>query len=238
MSAIIGTGKQTRWIINAEPRSRADELKGLWIDGKPVKENPFQLSDGDGTVTAQSAAGGFQTQFNIDAYHVNLLTDRVGIEKVFDILELDKSKIQILSSDKYATYRKVFMVVLRSPGRLEVCDTGGLCDGELGLYFHNDKLFMLPGYNGKELVVRVHSENDPGLYTLHLGTIDEVAQWSSVSGDLKDATQIDEYKVLKGRVVPFFKSQCLKNEWSRLVPSFKNQGACVSFLERNFMAYK
>ena len=231
LSVLMGTGKQTKFTLNAKKRSKEDAAKGLWEDGKPIEGNPFVYGDGDGTVIAQSAVGDFTKTHNIDSYHVNLLADRQGIEKTFEILGIDKSNIEIVEGDRFKHKSSAFTVVLSSPGRLEVCDLSNACNGDLGLYFPENKMFILPGYQGDGLRVRVY-EDGLGSYVLHLGDIQDSARWTSIAGELINDQQIDSYDIREGGVWPVTKDQCLGNGW-RQYSSFKNQGNCISFTQRS-----
>lgn len=233
-TAIFSTDVQTNSLIKVV--SHTDGDLGSWVDGKPI-ENPFIKSDGDGTVTAMSSKGPFSNILQGSGWHGELVTKQNNIEKIFSILGLDTSKVM---AGDYDTREGVFVAALRSPGSLEVCNINlTKCNNQLGIYLSDYKLFLLPGYDHEELVVKV-KEGGLGLYKLHLGSVDETANWVVVSGEITKINQVDNYRVLSNQNglvlggIPNNKQNCKYDTWklySQL--KFKNQGECVSFVERN-----
>lgn len=188
--AFAGNGEDTKTKIRVERRSNFDSLFGLWEDGKPIKNNPFIYTAGDGTVNTASSLFNFSKTETFGVNHSGLPGDAGVIGKIFDEFELNKENIEIIPSD---TKKSVFSVLLRSPGRLEVCsEEGNLCNDDLGIYDSDSKVFMLPGYNKEKLRVRVYADG-LGQYKLHFGSMDDEANWKVVEGDLKSNDQIDEY---------------------------------------------
>lgn len=172
--------------------AHSSEDLDMWIDGKPIPVNPFETALGDGTVTETSAKGLFTNNLQGTGWHGELVTKNDNIQKIFGVLGLDPLKAL---SGVDESRKKVFVAALRSPGVLEVCDVEiTKCNNQLGLYFPNDKLFMLPGYNDENLVVRV-TEDGEGAYKLHLGNIDNTSNWTVVSGNLERDDQVDFYNI-------------------------------------------
>ena len=192
-TAIYSNDVQTNNIVNVIAPSEEDLALYRWIDGKP-SNNPFEIVNGDGTVTEESAKGIFSNILEGSGWHGELVTKTDNIQKIFGVLGLDQTKALSGVADDN---REVFVVALRSPGKLDVCDSIVItkCNDQLGLYFPDDKLFMLPGYNNEELVVKITEEGTKGQYKLHLGDIGDVARWSIVGGDLNSTGQVDRYDI-------------------------------------------
>ncbi len=192
-TAIYSNDVQTNNIVNVIAPSEEDLALYRWIDGKP-SNNPFEIVNGDGTVTEESAKGIFSNILEGSGWHGELVTKTDNIQKIFGVLGLDQTKALSGVADDN---REVFVVALRSPGKLDVCDSIVItkCNDQLGLYFPDDKLFMLPGYNNEELVVKITEEGTKGQYKLHLGDIGDVARWSVVGGDLNSTGQVDRYDI-------------------------------------------
>lgn len=186
----ISTTKRTINIISPNP---ADILDDKWEDGKPVDENPFGTTTGDGTVTKESAVGQFGTGEKLSGWHSDLLSSKSNVEKIFQTLGLNPDFAEASETDDR---KNSFVAILRSPGELEVCNKSlTLCDDQLGMYFPDYKLFILPGYNDEGLVVKVREIGQTGTYKLHLGNIDETSKWIVEDGDLQTSGQTDFYGV-------------------------------------------
>ena len=184
----------TKQYINAEPRSLTDELLEKWEDGKPKEDNPFQSAPGDGTLTYDEARGPFSDNVDGVGGHGDLVTSIDNIKLLFRKMGLDESKA-IPGSMESIDFENVLTAILRSPGKLEVCDTSLVkCNEQLGYYFPESKLFILPGYNHENLVVRVYEEG-LGNYSLHLGNLSNTANWKVVNGSLERDGQIDYYNI-------------------------------------------
>ncbi len=220
--------EQTRVVVNTEKRNKDDVTKNLWVDGKPVITLPFNSDLGDGTVTKKSAMGNFvDKSVEGTGNHIALISDYRNIWKILNVLGINTDD----SLDSYAyTPSSVFMAVLASPGRLEVCNwTLDRCDNDLGLYFSDNKLFMLPGYNNEYLRVKVYAEGEIGKYGLHLGFVDILDKWEVVNGNLKTVNQSDTYYVRGGIRRPGSTDDCKNNGWQTFtLAGFINQGQCVS----------
>lgn len=174
------------------PRSSEDATEEKWEDGRPVEGDPFAGAVGDGTVTKDSALGPFGTGEKVAGWHGDLLSSQENIGKIFQKIGLDPS---LAVSSETDGRTKSLVVILRSPGTLEVCDTLLTnCDNQLGLYFSEHKLFILPGHDDEDLRVRV-KESGLGQYKLHIGSISSEGVWKSTSGELKREGQIDNYFV-------------------------------------------
>ncbi|MFZ3069291.1 MAG: alpha/beta fold hydrolase [Microgenomates group bacterium] len=192
-TAIFSNDIQTNNIVNVVAPPEEDLALYRWIDGKP-SNNPFEVVSGDGTVTEESARGIFSNILEGSGWHGELVTKTDNIQKIFGVLGLDQTKALSGVADDN---REVFVAALRSPGKLDVCDSIEItkCNDQLGLYFPDDKLFILPGYNDEELVVKITEEGTKGQYKLHLGDIGDMAKWSVVGGDLNNTGQVDRYDV-------------------------------------------
>jgi pimeloyl-ACP methyl ester carboxylesterase len=186
---MVGTGVNTKQQINAVTRDYKDVMAGKWEDGKALS---FVMSDGDGTVWTDSAKGIFSDQQTIGANHAEIISDGQAIVNIFSELGLDTSKV--VSNTNPDTRDSVLAVVLRSPGTLEVCE-GVICNSNLGLYFSGYKLFLLPGYAGQQLDIKV-LENGLGDYNLHIGELSATREdWRKIGGKLKNGGQQDTYVV-------------------------------------------
>jgi len=169
------------------------EDQDFWQDGKPISINPFVATTGDGTVTEESARGVFTNNVAANGWHDELVTKKENVEKIFDLLEIDITKAINGIND---TRNNTFVVSLQSPGKLEVCDADKIkCNEELGIYISDNKLFLLPGYNNENLVIKIIEEGVKGDYNLHLGNINSFSNWKIVSGNLNSDNQIDFYQV-------------------------------------------
>lgn len=178
--------------INVLPRSEADSVEEKWEDGRPAEGDPFEKVIGDGTVTKESAIGPFGTGEEMTWWHGDLLSSQNNNGKIFQKLGLDPALTVSSESD---SRKKSFVVILRSPGTIEVCNlllTN--CNDQLGLYFPESKLFILPGYNDEDLSVKV-KESGQGNYKLHVGSVESEGTWKTVSGNLKSVGQVDKYIV-------------------------------------------
>jgi len=188
-TAIFSDGIQTDSLIKVVPHTDGD--LSTWIDGKPA-ENPFLKANGDGTVTDFSAKGMFSNMLMGTGWHGELVTKTDNIQKIFSVLGLDQSKVIAGTDD---SRDKVFVAALRSPGKLEVCNTViNKCNEELGYFDSINKIFLFPDYDGENLVVNVR-EDGFGDYKLHLGNIDDSAYWTEVGGKLGHEDQLDTYNI-------------------------------------------
>jgi hypothetical protein len=161
-------------------------------NGKTASTNPFSFSEGDGTVTRQSAIGPFTHSVQASGWHNELVTKSENIQGILNSLSIDDDNVVGVSPDNR---KDAFVAVLRSPGTLKVCDEAkNKCDGELGIYLPDNKLFILPGYANEKLNVQILS-NGLGEYSLHLGNLADEGQWEKVLGEIKSNTQIDTYVV-------------------------------------------
>lgn len=192
LKVIGGTGKETIRKINTIERNVIETAFGLWEDGKPVTDNPFVFSSGgDDTVLALSAAGPFSNTSLINQNHGGLVSSREGIEKIFDELGLDKTKV--IATTSADTRERVLVVMLRSPGTLHVCAVL-ICDGDLGIYLPDQKLFMWPDFDDVNLSVSVEANGETGSYKLVSGKIDERgANWREMDGSLDSTSETDSY---------------------------------------------
>ena len=238
-SIVYSNNVQTDSLIKVSNPIFKDILSNLWQDGKPIDHNPFVLANGDGTVTETSAKGPFTNTLLGTGWHSELVTNIDNIKQIFGVLGLDQSKATGGVTDNN---QNVFVAALRSPGKLDVCNVDlSKCDEQLGgYYFPNDKLFIFPGYQNENLIVTVSENGEKGKYNLHLGDIDDNPNWEIESGNLKTNGQIDSYTVSsngKNLFVsdsPTDRNRCKNDGWKWFsFFRFKNQGDCVSFVEKN-----
>jgi pimeloyl-ACP methyl ester carboxylesterase len=188
-TAMFSNEKNTDTFINVMAPTTDELANDLWIDGRPVT---FEYSPGDGTVTETSAKGPFANILAGTGWHGELVTKVDNLQKIFDVLGIEST----VSAGVYDDRRDVFVVALRSPGALKVCNLGlTLCNGALGVYDLDNKLFMLPGYSNEDLVVRVSEAGELGGYKLHLGNINESSVWEVIPGSLNTTGQTDFYNV-------------------------------------------
>lgn len=188
---------QTRNGIRVTPRDALDIILGQWRDGRPAEPDPFTNSAGDGTVTKQSAIGPFTFTEQIHGWHGDLLANESNIKNLFQKIGIDQSFVVSSDSD---TRKNAFVAALRSPGELIVCTADLIkCNENLGIYMPLHKLFILPGYSGEDLAVKIKA-TDLGEYSLHLGNIDENPDWKVFQGNLSNTTQTDFYGVRKNGV--------------------------------------
>ncbi len=224
--------EQTRDLLNTRKRTLVDVLRGLWEDGRPIKNDPFVMQNGDGTVTESSAVGNFSGKSIVGSgNHISLISSEGNIVKILKALDIKSDNV---SSSNIDYPSSVFLAALRSPGRLEVCNwTLDRCDDGLGQYFSDSKLFMLPGYNKDKLRLRVYANGEMGKYSLHLGNVDMQDNWERVDGNLKRENQVDTYYIKNGSYRPKSRDDCKRDGWkSYHDPIFKNQGQCVSEVEK------
>ncbi|KKT55599.1 MAG: VCBS repeat-containing protein [Microgenomates group bacterium GW2011_GWC1_44_23] len=178
--------------INVVPRSESDSAEGKWEDGRPAEGDPFGKAVGDGTVTKESAVGVFGAGEKITGWHGDLVASKNNIQKIFTKLGLDTN---FATSSETDSRKKSFVAILRSPGTLEVCNlllTN--CNDQLGLYYPEFKLFILPGYNDNDLSVKV-KESGLGSYKLYVGSVESEGVWKTVPGNLISSGQVDKYLV-------------------------------------------
>jgi pimeloyl-ACP methyl ester carboxylesterase len=186
---MVGTGVNTKHKINATTRNYKDAMAGKWEDGKAVS---FVTADGDGTVWLDSAKGNFSNQQTVGTNHAGIISSSTAITNIFTELGLDTSKV--ISSTNPDTRDSVLAVVLRSPGTLKVCQEL-VCNSSLGWYFSAYKLFLMPGYTGQDIDVKV-LENGLGSYNLHVGELSATKEeWKKIEGKLKTSGQQDSYQV-------------------------------------------
>lgn len=185
--------QETKNTLAVSQRTTADVTQNRWEDGRPLAQNQFTHASGDGTVTKQSAIGPFVNNEKMTGWHGDLLASADNNKKILSTLGLDDSFAVSSPTD---TRQNSFVVLLRSPGKIQVCNSGlTLCDEDLGgIHFPENKLFILPGYNQEDLVVKVIEEGF-GPYELYLGNIDETPDWLVKKGDLVTAGQEDVYKI-------------------------------------------
>ncbi|HSV95026.1 MAG TPA: alpha/beta fold hydrolase, partial [Spirochaetia bacterium] len=191
-ASIFSNSVPTNKYIKIAPPSTDDLAANRWVDGKPITGDPFEKDSGDGTVIEASAKGPFSNNILGSWWHGELVTKKENIQKIFGVLGLDITKaLDSVSDDR----RNVFIAAIRSPGLLEVCNSEmTLCNDQLGIYFPNEKLFILPGYSNEDLVVKV-KEFGKGNYELHLGNINENSIWKKIDGNLYNDDQVDFYNV-------------------------------------------
>lgn len=191
-TVLAGKDIETREKIFVEERNWKDRLLGRWEDGKPVDGGSFIYQSGDGTVLLTSAEGNFNNKTEIAADHQDLVSEGDGLVGLFDELGLDSSTM--VTSTPTDKEDKVLAVVLRSPGKLNVCHET-TCNENLGLYFEEDKLFLLPGYDNEEIDITIE-EDSLGNYDLHIGKIEnETSEWKRISGSLEEDGQEDNYLI-------------------------------------------
>jgi len=189
VKVIVGTGVNTKYKINATDRNFRDVMAGKWEDGKILS---FILADGDGTIWLGSAKGVFNNQQIIATDHAGLISSKTAIINMFSELGLDTSKVVIDTNPD--TRSSVLAVVLRSPGTLEVCEEL-VCNSSLGWYFPTHKLFLLPGFTGQQINVKV-LENGLGNYNLHIGKLSATSEeWKRIEGKLESTSQQDNYQI-------------------------------------------
>lgn len=189
-TAIYSNDNQTNSIIKITPHIDGD--LGTWIDGKPT-DDPFINEAGDGTVTSLSARGAFSNNIQGVGWHGELVTKNENIQKIFSELNLiDLTKIV---EGTYDSNNNVLVAVLKSPGKLEVCNFElTKCNSELGgIYILEHKLFIMPGYTGEKLIIRI-KEDGTGTYFLHLGNISDSSKWDVEQGNIQ-AGQVDYYNI-------------------------------------------
>ncbi|KKS42760.1 MAG: Lecithin:cholesterol acyltransferase [Candidatus Collierbacteria bacterium GW2011_GWA2_42_17] len=237
-TAIYSKDIETNKIVKVIAPSEEDLALQRWVDGKPISD-PFETADGDGTITEDSAKGTFSNILRGSGWHGELVTKNDNIQKIFGVLGLDQTKIISGNNDGR---KNALVVVLRSPGKLEVCNIEVTkCNDQLGLYFPDYKLFMLPGYDNEELMIRVFEDGNKGTYKLHIGNIGDTSDWNIFDGNIVSNDQHDYYivksngKNLSIQSSPANKEQCKKDRWKVMYDyfGFRNQGECVSYVERN-----
>ena len=188
-----GNNNQTDRFLKVVNRGWLEKTQGLWEDGKPI-ESPFETTiDGDGAVLSLSSTNTFSHQALIAANHEQIISSQDSLEKIFEELGLDKNKV--VSNVTPDSRKSVFIASLRSPGNLHVCD-GVICDGNLGIYLPDQKLFFLPGYNNQTLTASVDAAGETGSYQLYVGDMDEgQTNWRDQKGNLITSSQVDTYQV-------------------------------------------
>lgn len=189
VSVIYGTGQSTKKGINIIPRTADDKIKELWDDGKPEEYSYLKLGEGDGTVLTESAKTKFSNSLGVVGDHSNLPNNKRSIEIIFDILGLDKNKIEITNSD---SRKNVLAIFLRSPGLLNVCNSKKDCNDDIGYFIPEQKAFFMPDYQGGDITVSV-KELGLGKYKIYFGEIGDEAKWSVSDGKLSNVGQSDDY---------------------------------------------
>ncbi len=186
---MVGTGESTKQQINAVTRDYKDVMAGKWEDGKAVS---YVTANGDGTIWYNSAWGNFSSGLDLGVSHVGIISEPTAITNIFTELGLDVNKV--VSSTNPDTRDSVLAVILRSPGILEVCE-GAVCNSSLGLYFPSYKLFLLPGFTGQDIDIKV-LEGGLGDYSLHVGELTATKEeWKKIEGKLTSNGQQDNYQV-------------------------------------------
>ncbi len=187
-----GNNNQTDRFLKVVDRGWLEKTQGLWEDGKPTA-SPFETTnDGDGAVLSLSAVASFTNQSLVGANHEEIVGNKTGIEKIFDELGLDKTKV--VDNVTPDSRKSVFIASLRSPGTLHVCDETDVCDGSLGVYLPEEKLFFLPGYDEQALTTTVEADGEMGKYQLFIGDMDEdQTNWKEERGNLISPNQVDTY---------------------------------------------
>ncbi|OGG03764.1 hypothetical protein A2Z33_04725 [Candidatus Gottesmanbacteria bacterium RBG_16_52_11] len=86
VAALYGTGQQTLSEIPVKDANRAEQILGIWQDGKPVGKTGNTV--GDGTVLALSALipDAINRQANLN--HIDLIKADEGISEIFNLLGL------------------------------------------------------------------------------------------------------------------------------------------------------
>ena len=188
-----GNSNSTDRFLRVIDRSWLERTLGQWEDGKPT-DSPFEtVNEGDGAVLSLSSTDLFTNRALLAANHEQIVANQGSLEKIFEELGLDKTKI--ITSDTPDSRKSVFIASLRSPGDLHVCN-GAVCDGSLGVYLPNEKLFFLPGYDDQTLTASVSADGETGAYRLYLGDMDEdKSNWVDQRGSLSSPTQVDTYQV-------------------------------------------
>ncbi len=217
---IGGTGNETRRTIKTTSRDASDAILGRWEDGRPIEGTPFIFSnDGDDTVLNFSAIGSFSSTSMIGQSHGGVVSSVEGIGKIFDELGLDKAKI--VASVVPDTRERVLVAMLRSPGQLSICNPSNICNGDLGIYLPEYKLFMLPGFGDDNLSIEVEANGQTGQYNLVTGKIDDQgSNWREMPGNLVDPDETDSYS-LEGlfdttapTIIPHFSPEPNSNGWN------------------------
>lgn len=187
-----GDGNQTDRFLKVVDRDWLAKTQGQWEDGKPIA-SPFETtSEGDGAVLSLSSTNAFGQQALMTANHEQIINTKDSLEKIFEQLGLDKTKVMAnLTAD---SRKSVFIAALRSPGTLHVCDQTNVCDGALGIYLADEKLFFFPGYDEQALTTRVEADGETGQYQLFVGDMDEdQTNWKEEKGNLISTNQVDTY---------------------------------------------
>jgi hypothetical protein len=139
-----------------------------------------------------SSLAEFSNQVTGNNNHGGIISTSEAIENIFEQLGLDRTKVvATISAD---IRQEVFVASLRSPGTLHVCNSGDVCDSNLGIALSDQKLFFLPGYGHEDLEVSIDADGSTGGYRLHLGDLsDGVADWIEALGNLVQNDQTDSY---------------------------------------------
>lgn len=191
-TAMYSNNVPTNKFIKVVSPSAEDIALNRWVDGKPI-DNPFEQVSGDGTVTDESAKGLFSNTLQGTWWHGELVTKKENIQKIFGVFGLDINRALDGTVDNR---RDVFVVSLRSPGILEVCNVElTSCNNQLGIYLPDNKLFMFPGYDNQSLVVKITENGELDKYKLHLGNINNTSNWEVIDGKLTTSGQVDLYNV-------------------------------------------
>ncbi len=178
--SLTGSGVQTKSAINVTGRNILDKLRGLWADGKPASINPFEFSwQGDGTVLSSSASLGKSQSIEED--HLALIYKKDSISKIFSTVGVNGD---ISASDSINNSESATVVMLQSPGQLNVCDTDGKCDNSIGWLVANDKLFLSDRTFSELKIKVVGGDTETGEYLLSFADIQEEINWYKFNGNL------------------------------------------------------
>jgi pimeloyl-ACP methyl ester carboxylesterase len=192
LTTITSQDIQTEKLLRVVAPSSEDVLNNLWTDGKPSETDPFVFVAGDGVVVNDSARGLFDNNVFGNGWHGELISQKRNIEKIFNVLGLDPKFAVDGTSDNRPN---VFVAALKSPGELVVCDSDdNKCGDDLGLYFDEEKLFLLPDYNNQSLKIRI-KEKGTGSYSLHLGNINDESNWIVAGGRLDRVGEVDFFDI-------------------------------------------
>ena len=192
---VSGDGNDTKRYVNVVNRDWLERLEGKWEDGKPNMNLPFDLSsEGDETILRTSAIGGFINSAILPLKHNETISDILSIKEILQQLNLDNN--QAIANEDNDNENDVFVVALHSPGKLKVCNVSNVCDGNLGVYIGDQKLFLLRGMNQDNLSVEVSDNGEKGNYDLYLGKLyGDNPQWQKFSGIIEYSGEINKYNV-------------------------------------------
>lgn len=179
----------SRSAINVENPNEKERLQGLWVDGRPVKNNTYLVSPGDGYVSLNSAQSLFDKKLDFTGGHGETISKKENVIKILSELGVATESAVGSEGD---TRKSFFVAKLNSPGRLHVCNLN-LCDSALGLVFEPEKLIIIPGYNNEKYSITVESQGETGDYRLLIGEVNENGEWKEAGGKLYTGSQKDNY---------------------------------------------